>query len=97
MNNEHKENGNPVVQVLYLNTNEEVKFHSSWSDTLQHVWNRAYEELKETRRDGDSFECQDGTSLTSYLGSTLEQLREQKICLARKFQIRGPAGGAWLA
>lgn len=93
---ERDQGGNPIVEVIDLNTNEEVKFHASWSDTLQTIWDKAYGELKEGRRDGDTFECQDGTSLTSHLGLTLEQLREKKICQARKFQIRGPAGGAWL-
>lgn len=95
MPNEQKDtHGNPVVEVLYLKTNLDKKFHVPWSDTLQQVWDQAYIELKEKRVDGDAFECQDGHSLMGNLGQTLEQLRDQKICVDRKFQIRGPAGGA---
>lgn len=86
--------GNPVVHVLYLKTNDEKSFHAHWDTTLQQVWDQAYTELGEKKQDGDTFECQNGTKLGAYLGQTLEQLRDQKICVDRKFQIRGPAGGA---
>lgn len=89
-----QENQGPIVEVVYLKTNEETKFHARWSDTLQQVWDQAYKELGEAKQAGDSFECQDGTKLDPYLTLTLEQLRERKICVNRKFQIRGPAGGA---
>lgn len=85
---------NPVVEVLDLNTNREVKFHVSWTMTLQQVWDKAYEELKEGRRERDQLECRDGHSLSTYLSQTLEQLRQQHICPARKYQIRGETGGA---
>jgi hypothetical protein len=89
-----EDHGNPEVEVLYLKTSDEKKFHATWSDTLQQVWDRGYSELKEAKNAGDTFECQDGTKLTAHLGLTLEQARDQKICKDRKFQIRGPAGGA---
>jgi len=79
---------------LYLKTNDEKKFHVHWNNTLQQIWDRAYTELGEAKQAGDTFECQDGTKLGAYLGLTLEQLRDRKICVDRKFQIRGPAGGA---
>jgi hypothetical protein len=97
MNSDKEDSQGPAVEVLYLNTNEEAKFHAGWSETVQSIWEKSYTALGEARREGDTFECQDGSSLMSQLGSTLEQLREQKICHGRKFQIRGPAGGAWLA
>jgi hypothetical protein len=86
--------GNPAIEVLYLKTNDEEKFHSSWNDSVQHVWDAAYAELGEAKQEGDTFECQDGTKLGPFLGLTLEQMRAQNICVNRKFQIRGPAGGA---
>jgi hypothetical protein len=82
------------VDFLYLKTNEEKKFHVQWNNTLQQVWDQAYTELGEAKQNGDTLECQNGTKLAPYLGQTLEQLRDQKICVDRKFQIRGPAGGA---
>ena len=84
----------PAVEVLYLNTNEEAKFHASWDATLQQVWDRAYIELGETRRDGDEIQCQEGESLMSDLGRTLAELRERHICPNRKFAIRSATGGA---
>jgi hypothetical protein len=89
-----KTDGNPAVEVLYLKTNAEKTFHAHWNTTLQQVWDQAYVELGEAKVAGDTFECQDGMKLAAYLGQTLEQLRDQKICVNRKFQIRGPAGGA---
>jgi hypothetical protein len=88
------DHGNPEVEVLYLKSSDDAKFHVSWSDTLQTIWDLAYEKLTEKKHPEDRFECQDGTVLTPHLGLTLEQARDQKICQDRKFQIRGPAGGA---
>lgn len=85
----------PSVEVLHLNTNAEAKFHTPWTTTVQAVWDEAYVKLGEGRRDGDSFEAQDGTDLTPYLTLTLEQLRDRHIAASRKFQIKGPVGGAW--
>jgi hypothetical protein len=84
----------PAVEVLYLNSNEEAKFHASWDTTLQQVWDRGYTELGESRREGDEIQCQEGASLMSYLSLTLEQLRERHICPDRKFAIRSATGGA---
>jgi hypothetical protein len=84
----------PIVEVLYLNTNEDVQFHAAWEDTLAQVWEEAYERLQEKRRDGDEFQCQDGTSLLQYITLTLAQLREKHICQDRKFAIRSETGGA---
>jgi hypothetical protein len=92
---EKEQPGGPEVEVVDLKTNAEAKFHAQWSDTLRAVWERSYTELKESRRDGDTLECQDGTDLAPYLDSTLEQLRDRKICHGRKLQIKGPTGGAW--
>ncbi len=84
----------PVVEVLYLNSNEETKFHASWRDTLQHVWDEAYKKLGETRREGDEFQCEDGGSLMAHLSLTLEEARERHICKEREFAIRSATGGA---
>jgi hypothetical protein len=92
---EHQDHhGNPRVEVLYLNTNAEVKFHASWSATLQRVWDEAYKELKEAKRPNDQFECQSGQSLMGMLSKTLEELRKEHVCQDRKFQIRSETGGA---
>jgi hypothetical protein len=88
------DNGGPVVEVEDLHTNEDVKFHANWTDTIQQIWDRAYTELGETRKETDVFECKDGHSLMGSLNLTLEQLRDQHVCQDRKFQIRGGTGGA---
>lgn len=85
----------PSVEVVHLNTNAEAKFHTLWTTTVQAVWDQAYVKFGESRREGDSFEAQDGTDLTPYLTLTLEQLRDRHIAASRKFQIKGPVGGAW--
>lgn len=84
----------PVVEVLYLNTNAEKKFHVSWEQTVAQVWEEAYGKLGEARREVDEFECQEGGSLMSYLHLTMAQLRDQHICQNRKFQIKSETGGA---
>lgn len=89
--------GEPEVEVTDLNTNRKVKFHAKWSDSLQHVWDQAYIELKEKRRQRDELECADGKPLTQFLAQTLEQLRKQHICPGRKYQIKGETGGAHAA
>jgi hypothetical protein len=77
-----------------LNTNETVKFHATWEDTLYHVWEMAYTKLEEVKNPGDELLCESGQSLMSDLQNTLAQLREKKTCQNRKYQIRRPTGGA---
>ena len=85
----------PLVDVLYVNSLDEVKFHMPWTATLNETWARAYHELEEPRQEGDKFQCREGAvDLTPYLTLTLRQLRERHICAARRFQIAGPTGGA---
>ena len=86
--------GGPVVEVEDLHTNEDVRFPVKWTDTIQQIWDKAYKELGEARKDTDVFECKDGQSLAGSLSLTLEQLRDQHICQGLKFQIRGGTGGA---
>jgi hypothetical protein len=86
--------GEPIVEVTNLNTNESVKFFAKWDETLQQVWTTAYAELKESPKPGDELLCDGGASLMTYLSCTLAQLREKKVCLHRKYQIRRATGGA---
>jgi len=86
--------GGPVVEVVYLKSSDDAKFHAGWDDTLAEVWDQAYDELGEVRHPADVLECQDGVSLMPHLNLTLAQLRDQHICQNRKLQIRGETGGA---
>ncbi|HZQ46594.1 MAG TPA: hypothetical protein VFC07_06260 [Verrucomicrobiae bacterium] len=86
--------GAPIVEVTDLNTNTSVKFFARWEETLAQVWTNAYGELKEARKPGDEFLCEGGGTLTEHLNSTLAQLREQKVCQNRHYQIRRATGGA---
>lgn len=90
----HDHEGQPIVEFVYLNTNAEVKFHARWSDTLAQVWEQSYVELKESRRQADELQCQDGNSLMDSLNLSLAELRDRKICQNRKFQIKSETGGA---
>ena len=91
---ENQNEKGPAVEFVYLKTNDEVKFHAGWDETLQSVWEMAYGKLEETKLGGDEVECRSGTSLMPYLAFTLAQLRDQQICASRKFQIRSETGGA---
>ena len=82
------------VHVKNLKTNQKVDFKMPEMATVADTWARAYTELGEQRVAGDEFQCADGASLMGKLTTTLEQLLEEKICQARKFEIRGPTGGA---
>jgi hypothetical protein len=86
--------GAPLVEVTNLNTNESVKFFARWEETLQQVCTTAYSELKESPQQGDELLCEGGASLMQFLNSTLAQLRDQKVCPNRKYQIRRATGGA---
>jgi len=91
----HDDDRGPRVEVLYVNSLKEVAFHAEWNDTFAEVWERAYRELKEKRKEGDKFQCRDGSvDLTPHLQLTLRQARERGICAKRHFQIAGPTGGA---
>ena len=56
---ERPHDGGPAVEVVYLNTNEDVKFHASWDETVTQVWEEGYRRLEEIRREGDEFQCQE--------------------------------------
>ncbi len=91
MNEEH---GRPEIQVTYLNTNEEVKFHAEWGWNLQQVWDAAYTELEETKKQGDLFKSASGTDLTPYLNKTVREVFDAKIVHPLRFEIRSATGGA---
>jgi hypothetical protein len=82
------------VHVKSLVTNEKTTFSWSSGATVAKTWDEAYLELKEGRRDGDTFRCADGTDLMPLLNLTLNELRERKVCQGEHFEIRGPSGGA---
>jgi hypothetical protein len=86
--------GAPLVEVTNLNTNESVEFFARWEETLQQVWTTAYADLKESPQQGDELLCEGGASLMQRLNSTLAQLRDEKVCPHRKFQLRRATGGA---
>lgn len=88
------ENHDVEVQVKSLKTAETVKFKLNDSATLQSVWDTALTELNEVRNPGDTFRCAKGQDLTNLLDQTLAQLQREKICDDRKFEIKGPSGGA---
>lgn len=87
-------NGRPSVEFVNLRTNAAARFNAAWADRLRTVWERAYDELRERKQEADQLQCATGESLMDHLDETLEELRERKICQARKFEIRGPTGGA---
>lgn len=82
------------VHVKSLVTGEKANFSMSLASTVQAAWDESYAELKEARRDGDTFRCADGTDLMSKLSVTLAQLRDEKVCNGERFEIRGRSGGA---
>lgn len=86
--------GRPTVQVMSLLTNESKRFHATWESTLQEVWDEGYEELGEARGPQHQLQCSSGESLMGYLSKTLADLRDEHVCPDRKFEIRGPTGGA---
>ncbi len=82
------------VRFTYLSTNEQVRFRVPAEQTVAAVWEQAYVELGEARREADQLQCADGTSLMGYLDLTLAQLHQQHICPNRRFEIRSETGGA---
>jgi hypothetical protein len=82
------------VHVKSLVTGEAVRFKMEATATVKATWDKAYEELKEQPRQGETFRCANGTDLTDRLDVTLEQLRQESICPGDHFEIRGPSGGA---
>lgn len=82
------------VQVKSLITGETVHFKMDATATVKVTWDKAYEELKEQPRPGETFRCANGTDLSNRLDTTLEQLRQEGICPDEHFEIRGPSGGA---
>lgn len=86
--------GKVRVTVTYINTSMTVEFRMPRDSTLKQAFDQGYLELKESPRPDDRCLCEDGASMVSYLGLTLEELHKRKICRKRRFQIAGPTGGA---
>lgn len=82
------------VHVKNLKTNQKVNFKMPESATLAATWTEAYAQLEEQRAADDEFQCSDGISLMQKLQTTLAALQDEGVCKARKFEIRGPTGGA---
>ena len=87
------------VHFRSLVTGERVTFAMPLDATLEQTWNRAYEELKESKREGDTLQCgvaDQGKSLMSDLNLTLREARERRVCGddAFRYEIKGPSGGA---
>src|SRR5579859_7191588 len=71
------------VQVKSLVTGERATFEMALSATLDEAWEEAYLKLEEAKREGDTFQCaapEEGKTLMSDLGLTLEQARDQRLC-----------------
>jgi hypothetical protein len=88
--------GGPEVEFLDLNTNHDYRFHVRWSDKLQSALDSVYTRIGEAQTDEDKLLCGDkeGASLMAHLALTFENLRDQKICLGRKYKLRRKTGGA---
>ena len=82
------------IHVKSLITGEHVNIKLPVTSTVEEVWNQANRKLEESRRDGDTIRCADGTDLMLRLSSTLQDLEDQDVCKGRRFEIRGPSGGA---
>lgn len=90
-------NDRTEVHVKSLVTGEKANFQMPLDASVQATWDESYVQLKEARRDGDTFRCSDGAELMSRLNLTLAQLREAKICDGERFEVRGRSGGAQLS
>lgn len=82
------------VQVKSLVTGETVHFKMEGAETLKATLDKAYAELNEKPRQGDTFRCANGADLTDRLHETIDQLKISGICVDEHFEIRGPSGGA---
>ena len=81
------------VSFLNLKTNETARFAVPGDLTLQRAWDMAYDELGETRGEGDILESRSGQTLTGDLGETVRHIKEHVVPDLR-FQIHGEQGGA---
>lgn len=87
------------VHFKSLVTGERVKFPVERAATLKHAWDKAYKELDEAPREGDTLQCggsDEGRSLMDDLNLTLHQVHQQQLCGAEAFryEFKGPSGGA---
>jgi hypothetical protein len=86
--------GGQAVTFEHVNSLKEVTIHAQKNETLNELWNKAYSELDEPRRDGDRLQTDAGKDVMPYLALTLHQLREEAGINTHKFEIVGPTGGA---
>jgi hypothetical protein len=92
------------VTVFYTQTADDKNFVAERGNTLQQTIDEAYRKLGETRRAGDQYFChyEPRHDLTPYLGTTLEVMETQGICVRDNgrnrvefgFDIEGDTGGA---
>ena len=86
------------VQILHVNSTETAKMKLAESDTLQHAWDQAYEDLKPlgvVKGPADLLQCAESKDdMASHLGDTLARIRDTKICTNLHFKIIAERGGA---
>lgn len=90
-----------TVHVLHVGEVENENFKVSPRATLQHIWDKAYDELKVDKQPRDAFQAVEGegpnkkaTDLMPHLHLTLEQAIAQGLTKTRHFEIIAATGGA---
>jgi hypothetical protein len=84
------------VQIKHLGELESVPVKVAETVTLQHIWDRAYDELHVARDPRDVFlaEVHDrSVSLMDHLSLTLVEAQNRELC-KKKFEIAARTGGA---
>jgi hypothetical protein len=84
------------VQVKHLGELETVTFKVAETVTLQHIWDRAYDELHVARDARDIFQAEvqgHPVNLMDHLSLSLIEAQNRDLC-KKKFEIAARTGGA---
>ena len=88
--------GEVTVHVVHVNETKKASFEERVTDTLNHVWEKSYHELKIPRQPKDIFQTggEHPVSLMGHLNLSLKQAHEQKVITNYHFGIACETGGA---
>lgn len=76
------------AHILVRGPSGEAELTLPWSTTVGELFEQARSQLRLNATGDYEFSCSDGISMMNKLERTLEELRDRRICPARRFAVK---------
>lgn len=81
------------ARILVNGPSGEAELTLPWSTTVGELFEQARSQLRLNATGDYEFSCADGVTMMNKLGRTLQELRDRRICPARRFVVRAGGNG----